>query len=146
MESYGIDGKLLSWVKSFLYEHKKRVIVNESESEWTSVTSGIPHGSVLCPTLFLIYINDIEDAIHGLIRLFADDTKLYSPANTSLDVEKIQTDIDTLSSWSDTWLLRFNADKCTTLHYGYNNQEHSYKLHENGKLKQISNSESVRDL
>ena len=118
MESYGIDGKLLSWVKSFLYEHKQRVIVNESESEWTSVTSGIPQGSVLGPTLFLIHINDIEGAIYGTIRLFADDTKLYSPANTNL--EKIQTYIDTLSSWSDTRLLRFNADKCTTLHYGYN--------------------------
>ena len=76
MESYGIDGKLLSWVKSFLYERKQRVIVNESESEWTSITSGTPQGSVLGLILFLIYINDIEDAIHGIIRLFADDTKL----------------------------------------------------------------------
>ena len=54
MKSYGIDGKLLSWVKSFLYERKQRVIVNESESEWTSVTSGIPQGSILGLTLFLI--------------------------------------------------------------------------------------------
>ena len=54
------------------------VVINGSESEWSDVTSGIPQGSVLGPTLFLVYINDMPDKINALIKLFADDAKVYN--------------------------------------------------------------------
>ena len=82
---YKIEGKLLHWVRSFLKGRKQRVVVNSTESEWTEVTSGIPQGSVLGPTLFLIYINDISDTVKSTIRLFADDLKLFDTVDTSLD-------------------------------------------------------------
>ena len=116
--SYGIHGKMLSWVKSFLNNRKQRVVVNKDMSEWSEVTSGVPQGSVLGPTLFLIYINDIDDMIESTIRLFADDTKLFSSTEVPLDNDQIQRDTDRLSQWSDTWLLKFNTAKCSTLHYG----------------------------
>ena len=46
LESYGINGKILNWVKAFLTNRKQQVIVNKSESDWCNITSGIPQGGV----------------------------------------------------------------------------------------------------
>lgn len=44
------------------------------------------------------------------------------------------------------WLLRYNVDKCCVLHYGLNNPHHTYHMHEKGKLKDIRNSDTEKDL
>ena len=146
LQSYGIKGNLLKWIKAFLTNRKQRVVVNSSKSEWCDVSSGVPQGSVLGPVLFLVYINDIEDSITNMLRLFADDTKLFGPINSDPDIEELQHDNEKLKDWSDKWLLRFNIGKCCTLHYGYNNPNHTYEMHENGLPKDIRNSETEKDL
>ena len=78
LQGYGIQGKVQDWIQEFLTERKQRVVINGSESEWSDVTSGIPQGSVLGPTLFLVYINDMPDVINALIKLFADDAEVYN--------------------------------------------------------------------
>ena len=98
------------------------------------------------PVLFLVYINDIEDAIRNILRLFADDTKLFGCTNTDTDIEDLQLDNDDLDDWSGKWLLKFNVGKCCTLHYGYNNPNHTYQMYENGIQKEIVNSDTVKDL
>ena len=62
MAAYGIDGNLLGWINSFLSDHKQRVLVNNCYSEWFNV---ILQGSVLGLILFLLYINDIVNIVHG---------------------------------------------------------------------------------
>ena len=52
------------------------------------VTSGVPQGSVLGPVLFLVYVNDMPNEIHNIIKLFADDTKLYSTRNSETPTSK----------------------------------------------------------
>ena len=56
------------------------VVINGTGSNWTSVTSGIPQGSLLEPILFTIYMYIIElsDVVQNIVKLFADDTKLYA--------------------------------------------------------------------
>ena len=56
--AYGIRGILLTWIQNFLTNRKQTVIVQDEESQWADVVSGIPQGSVLGPVLFLIYINE----------------------------------------------------------------------------------------
>ena len=86
LSAYGIQGKLYSWIEDFLKERKQKVVLNGEESEWAPVSSGIPQGSVLGPTLFLIYINDLPEVVNSCIKLFADDTKLYMRANNIVDM------------------------------------------------------------
>ena len=79
LQSYGICGNILGWIKDFLANRKQKVVINGTGSNWTPVTSGIPQGSVLGPILFTIYmyINDLSDVVQNIVKLFADDTKLY---------------------------------------------------------------------
>ena len=65
------------------------------------------------PLLFLIHINDLDSVIqHSSVKLFADDTLFYAPANTSKDCSSLQDDLTAISSWAGHWQLKLNPSKC----------------------------------
>ena len=81
-------------------------------SKWTSVTAGVPQGSVLRPLFFLIYINDLVDNLASEAKLFADDTSLFSVVyDESVTAEKLNKDLETISKWAHQWKMQFNPDK-----------------------------------
>ena len=85
LRGYGIRGKVLNWLKSFLTGRRQRVILNGSSSKWTPVISGVPQGTILGPLCFLLYINDLPDRISSSIKLFADDCKVYRDIRSKSD-------------------------------------------------------------
>ena len=90
------------------------VKVNGSVSESAPVLSVIPQGSVLGLLLFVIYINDLPEAINSDSFLSADDTKGFREI-TSKDVAlALQSDIDSLQHSSNKWLLQFDPDISVT--------------------------------
>ena len=77
LQKIGIQGKIYEWIRSFLNNRKQRVIVDGEASESAEVKSGVPQGTVLGPVLFLIFINDITEAIeYSDFSLFAMIPKL----------------------------------------------------------------------
>ena len=85
IRAYGINGPLLSWLKSFLTGRFQRVVDRGTCSSWVSVKFGVPQGSVLGPFMFLIYINNISHGLTSPVKLFADDMKVYRVLNTEKD-------------------------------------------------------------
>ena len=92
---YGIGGKTLRWIDSFLCYRTQRADVNGETSEWAPVLSGVSQGTVLGPLLFSLYINDISTDTDSEIRVFADDCVCYREIRDTDDSLKLQ-DIDRL--------------------------------------------------
>ena len=85
---YGIRGRLLCWLRHYLKERKLCTVVHGQTSSLYPITAGVPQGSILGPTLFLLYINDCDvnlpDDVH--IAIYADDTTLYTTIPTQYDI------------------------------------------------------------
>ena len=97
MKGYGINGKVLDWVRDFLTGREQLVRVGNYYSGRTKVTSGIPQGSILGPVLFTLFINDLPDTIKSNCKVFADDTKIYNEVgNSNIN----QDDLYNMQSWT----------------------------------------------
>ena len=112
---YGIRGKAHKWIEQFLTKRKQRVVVEGEHSEWVNVDSSVPQGTVTGPIDFLLFINDLPDGLESSCRLFADDCILYTTVKGPQDADRLQRDLDRLTSWQDKWQMDFNAQKCFVL-------------------------------
>ena len=115
LEHYGIRGNINRWIASFLYNHTQAVVVDGESSTHIDVESGVPQGSVVGPSLFLLYINDMPEGIKSTVRLFADDTIAYLTISSDKDSNDLQNDLDKLALWQTKWKMSFHPDKCNVL-------------------------------
>ena len=74
----GISGNLLKLLEDFLKERKQRVVLNGQVSTWKNINAGVPQDPIINPLLFLIYINDLTEDLTTNVKLFADNTSLFS--------------------------------------------------------------------
>ena len=77
LKAHGIGNGMINWIEKLLIDRRQRVVVDGEVSNWKSVLTGVPQGSVLGPILFLLYINDLDDDITSKVLKFADDTKVF---------------------------------------------------------------------
>ena len=118
LRSYGIGGRNLGWIESFLENRQQRVKINNAVSRTIPIESGVPQGGVLSGVLFNLYINDMPQCLKYLkASLYADDAKLYGTNNNSDNSQAIQDDLNAVTQWCNKWRLRLNAQKCFFLHY-----------------------------
>ncbi len=101
LEKYGIIGPELLWFKSYLTNRTQCVASNGTVSSFKHVTTGVPQGSVLGPLLFLIFINDLPDALYRTAsNIYADDTEIHACGSSMDEVNDIlQCGVDDVSNW-----------------------------------------------
>jgi ribonuclease P/MRP protein subunit RPP40 len=97
------------------------------------VESGVPQGTVLGPTLFSIYIDDLEAELKKLklgvkIMKFADDTKGGRKVDCEADRDSLQRALDCLREWAERWGMSFNTDICKIMHVGLHNPTFEYTM------------------
>ena len=146
LKGYGIEGSLISWIEDFLSDRTQYVSINGVCSDEVSVTSGVPQGSVLGPTLFIYYINDLPTVSDTPTNIFADDTKSHNEIKSVIDKDKLQECINSLVKWSIKWLLGFNGQKCKMMHLGRNNPCYEYTIPDGDNIIKLETTECEKDL
>jgi hypothetical protein len=114
LQWYGIKGAVLNWFKSYLQNRSQRVKFSGVLSTPVNVDLGVPQGSVLGPLLFLLYINDIIEAINDkcAIRLFADDALIYTTGYSSIEINNnLNEQMVKVEEWLKINRLYVNVDK-----------------------------------
>ena len=78
----------------------------------SSITAGVPQGSVLGPLLFLVYTNELVDNISSEEKLFADDASLFSVIyDIDIAADQLNRDLEIISNWAHQWKMQFNPNK-----------------------------------
>ena len=86
LKSYGISGQIFGLISSFLSNRRLRVVLDGKSSQEYPINAGVPQGSILGPTYFLLYINDLPDDAICSIAIYAGDTTLYSKFDQASDL------------------------------------------------------------
>ena len=118
LKSYGISGQIFSLISSFLSNRRLRVVLDGKSSQEYPVNAGVPQGSILGPTLFLLYINDLPDDVICDIAIYVDDTTLYCRCDQASDLwqqlelaSELESDLRATMDWGKKWLVDFNTGK-----------------------------------
>ena len=85
-KSYGISGQIFSLNSSFPSNRQLQVVLDGKSSQQYPVNAGVSQGSILGPTLFLLYINNLPDNVIWDIAIYADDTTLNSKWDQASDL------------------------------------------------------------
>ena len=112
MQNIGIQGNLYHWIKDFLHDRTISTKVNGTTSPKKSLEEGLPQGSALSCTLFLIYINDLPETIEINTALFADDLVMWTSGKHFLYMQRqLNKALATLSTYCELWKLQINTSK-----------------------------------
>ena len=104
LKNFGIGGKILQLLSSYLEDRSQRTVINNIYSEYLPKNSGVQQGSVLEPLLFLVFINELPDVLENSIAyIFAGDTKI-----NKTDPVLLQNDLFRLHQWSLENKMQFN--------------------------------------
>ena len=129
MANNGFDNRVRKWFKSY-NTRLQCVKINENRSDIKRVLYGAAQGTVLGPTLFILYFNAItENVSRCKISMFADDCIIYQSGNTWESVrEKLQYNLDNILEWTTKHSLALNVSKTQAMVLGPRNKTRRLQL------------------
>ena len=117
------------------------------------VNAGAPQGSILAPTLFPLYINDLPDNVICDIAIYADDTTLYSKCDQASDLwqqlelaSELESDLRDTVDWGRKWLVDFNAGKTQLVLFGRSNKTGTIDVKMDGSILEEKSSFKMQGL
>ena len=146
-QQFNIDGCLLRFFVNYLQNRYQRTVIGNEMSTNRLVNSGVPQGSIVGPTLFIIFLNDIiYDLSPGTnIVMYADDTKIWREISTQDDCWILQRDINQLLHWATTNKMVFHPSKSKVLSITNSNNSDNSFIYSIG-ARPIDYTDSEKDL
>lgn len=119
LERNGIRGHCLNWIKNYLTCRKYRVKIENNLSQEINIDHGVPQGSKLGPTLYLIYANEMLSVLRNSTAFaYADDTAvLVSSRDLNSAVTYMQQELNVITKWCHDNCLVINATKTKIIHF-----------------------------
>ena len=153
LKSYRISGQIFGLISSFLSNRQLRVVLDGKSSQEYLVNARVPQGSILGPTLFLLYINDCPDDVICDIAIYADDTTLYSKCDQASDLwqqlelaSELVSDLQDTEHWGKKWLVDFNAGKTQLVSFDRSNNKGSIDVKMDGSILEEKSSFKILGL
>lgn len=116
LHSFGIQGRALSWIESFLTNRTQKVCVNGELSDKFKVLSGVPQGTVTGPLLFILYLAPLLTLpLSSQISSFADDTKLKHSSKIYAKSDLLEADLQNVYQWCRENEMELNSNKFNIL-------------------------------
>ena len=145
LEHIGICGDLLRWVASYLRNRSQSVTVGGYRSDLTSISSGIPQGSLLGPLFYNAYLFDIHTCFkNSHFLMYADDTKIFLKISELNDCFRLQEDLNRLTSYYKMNRIAVNVSKCQIVSFSRSKHLRVFNYRINDCS--IERSSTVRDL
>ena len=113
------------------------MVLDGKSSQEYRVNAGVPQGSIVGPTLFLLYINDLPDDVICDIAIYADDTTLYSKCDQASELE---SDLRDTVDWGRKWLVDFNPGKTQLLSFDRSNNTGAIDVKMDGSVLEEKSS------
>ena len=135
---YGIRGTAYELMKSYLSKRKQIVQYRGVTSEQQEIERGVPQGSILAPTCFILFINDLPNIAEFMeLVIFADDTNLFfSDKDKSQLRKKIKHDLSTLVEWFRSNQLSLNVKKTNYMLFSRHKEKNNIDK-EDIEIKQV---------
>ena len=118
LEAIGFSDQCIRWFRSYLYERLFSIEIENQLSDFGKVSCGVPQGSILRPLLFLIYVNDMPQAVKSNLFLYADDSCLmYQHKDVSEIEEQLNKDFENVCDWfvDNKLSIHFGEDKTKSI-------------------------------
>lgn len=142
MTEMDINPTITKIVDSFLNNRRFAVNIKNTRSETKDITEGLPQGSVLSPTLFNIFLNDIPKRQDTNLAVFADDIAIYTRSRrTHIATAKIEEHTRTIDEYCHKWKLKLNHTKTNIIHFNQRRRTDPNHITINGNV--ITPAENV---